>query len=115
MMRRAGQTTESRSRTFRCGPPSPLPPARLAIRLGCPHSRNTPTWRKEPIVRNNLFVGNLACTEDLELEQLFLRFGTVRFAAVVAGHGGDRGCRFGIVEMESDTQARSAIRVLDGF
>ena len=66
-------------------------------------------------MRNNLYVGNLTCTEDQELEQLFSRFGTVRFAAIVAGQGADRGCRFGVVEMQSDTEARAAIRALDGF
>jgi hypothetical protein len=66
-------------------------------------------------VRNNLFVGNLPWTEDRELALLLSRFGTVRFAAVVAGEGVDRGGRFGVAEMQSDAEARAAIRVLDGF
>ena len=70
---------------------------------------------KELYVRNNLYVGNLASTDDRELQQLLSRFGIVRFAAVVAGHGPDRSGRFGVVQMQSDTDARAAIRALDGF
>lgn len=102
----------SHAATPRCLPPSPVKPL---IRLAAPHPRDAPPWRKELSVRNNLFVGNLPCAEGHELEQLLSRFGTVRFAAVVAGGGVGRGGRFGVVGMESDAEARAAIRVLDGF
>ena len=53
--------------------------------------------------------------DDRELEHLFSRFGVVRFAAVVAADGAAGGGRFGVVEMQSEDEARSAIRVLNGF
>ena len=50
-----------------------------------------------------------------ELEDLLSRFGVVRYAALVAGDGSAGGAAFGVVEMQSEDEARSAIRVLDGF
>ena len=53
--------------------------------------------------------------DDRGLEHLLSRFGVVRYATVVAGDGTAAGDRFGVVEMQSEDEARSAIRVLDGF
>jgi hypothetical protein len=53
--------------------------------------------------------------DDRELEHLLSRFGIVRYAAVVAGEGPAAGGRFGVVEMQSEDEARDAIRALDGF
>ena len=50
-----------------------------------------------------------------DLELLLSRFGVVRYAAVVAGDGPAGDGPFGVVEMQSEDEARSAIRVLDGF
>jgi hypothetical protein len=52
--------------------------------------------------------------DSQELELLLSRFGVVRYAAVAAGDG-TTGDRFGVVEMQSEDEARSAIRVLNGF
>jgi RNA recognition motif-containing protein len=62
-----------------------------------------------------LYVGNLGRLDGLELEQLLSRFGTVRFAATIGQGGVPRDHRFGVVEMQSEHEARTAIRVLDGF
>jgi RNA recognition motif-containing protein len=64
-------------------------------------------------LRNNLYVGNLAPTGDQELERLLSRFGIVRYAAVIAGDGVTRGSRFGIVEMQTEDEAESAIEALN--
>jgi RNA recognition motif-containing protein len=66
-------------------------------------------------LRNNLYVGNLGSTDDRDLESLFSRFGTVRFAAVVVPDRPTSGARFGVVEMQAEDDARAAIRTLNGF
>ena len=121
MIRRAGQTTETRSRIpTRCLPPSPLPPVKSASRLASSRSRiRAALGAKNVAVRNSLYVGNLGSLDGRELEQLLARFGTVRCAAMIGGGAGGGGAprdgRFGVVEMQSEDEARTAIRVLDGF
>ena len=66
-------------------------------------------------MRNSLYVGNLASSDGQELEALLSRFGIVRYAAVAPGDGAPHGGYFGVVEMQSEDDARAAIRVLDGF
>jgi RNA recognition motif-containing protein len=65
-------------------------------------------------LRNNLYVGNLPPTGDQDLERLLSRFGIVRYAAVIGGDGATPGSRFGVVEMQTEDEAESAIEALDG-
>ena len=64
-------------------------------------------------MRNNLYIGNVASTDD-ELARLLSRFGAVRYAAVLTGDGGAPGPRFGVVEMQTEDEAEAAIKALDG-
>ena len=66
-------------------------------------------------MRKSIYVGNLVSMGVRELEDLLSRFGVVCYAAVVAGDGSADGRPFGVVEMQAEGEARSAIRVLDGF
>ena len=61
-------------------------------------------------MRKNLYVGNLASTDDQELELLLSPFGVVKFAAVVAAEGAG----YGVVEMQTDVEAEAAIKALNG-
>ena len=79
------------------------------------HPRNAPPGAKTVHLRNNLYIGNLASADGSELESLLSRFGIVRYAAVVAADGATPGARFGVVEMQTEDQARAAIRTLNGF
>ena len=114
-IRWVGQTTEPRSRI-----------APLSVSLA---PRSPSSWRhtwpslivatrhpgtKKVHLRNNLYVGNLASTDDQELEDLLSRFGIVRYAAVVAGDGVTPGTWFGVVEMQTEDEAEAAIRTLNG-
>jgi hypothetical protein len=66
-------------------------------------------------LQTSLYIGNLIPADSRELEELLGRFGPVRYAAVVAAEGRTAGSRFGVVGMQSEGDARSAIRALDGF
>jgi RNA recognition motif-containing protein len=66
-------------------------------------------------VRNNVYVGNLQSAEAGELEVLLAQFGVVRFAAVVAGEEPGLRDGFGVVEMQTEAEAATAIRTLNGF
>jgi RNA recognition motif-containing protein len=102
--------------------PAPLsvsiaPPSRqVGDPLGVSRPRDAPPpGAKNVHLRNNLYVGNLGSTDDRDLESLLSRFGTVRFAAVVAVDRPTSGARFGVVEMQREDDARAAIRTLNGF
>jgi hypothetical protein len=114
MIRRAGQTTESRSRIqCRCLPPSPLPPS-VTIRSAVSGRERASYGTKDPL-RNCLYVGNLGSSDHRDLEDLLSRFGVVRYAALVAGEAAAGAGHFGVVEMQSEDDACSAIRALSGF
>jgi cold-inducible RNA-binding protein len=66
-------------------------------------------------LRNCLYVGNLGSSDHRDLEDLLSRFGVVRYAALVAGEATAGAGPFGVVEMQSEDDARSAIRALSGF
>jgi len=67
-------------------------------------------------LRKSLYVGNLASPDGQSLEALLARFGVVRYAAVAPGDGAPHGGGYyGVVEMQSEDDALTAIRVLDGF
>jgi RNA recognition motif-containing protein len=67
-------------------------------------------------LRKSLYVGNLASPDGQSLEALLSRFGVVRYAAVAPGDGAPHGGGYyGVVEMQSEDDALTAIRVLDGF
>lgn len=62
-----------------------------------------------------LYVGNLKFTVTSEqLEELFLKFGTVSSAEVLIDRETGRSRGFGFVEMPDDDQAHEAIETLDG-
>jgi cold-inducible RNA-binding protein len=63
----------------------------------------------------NIYVGNLPfSTNSNELETLFAEYGAVASAQVITDRETGRSRGFGFVEMESDTDAESAISELDG-
>lgn len=61
-----------------------------------------------------LYVGNLTYEmKDVDLEQLFAEFGSVRSAQVIQDRDTGRSKGFGFVEMADDNAARAAITALD--
>ncbi len=62
-----------------------------------------------------LYVGNLKYTVTSEqLEELFLKFGSVSSAEVLIDRETGRSRGFGFIEMPDDNQAHEAIETLDG-
>lgn len=62
-----------------------------------------------------LFVGSLAYTvNDDQLKELFAAVGTVVSAQVIVDRYSNRSKGFGFVEMESDEEAKEAIKQLNG-
>jgi len=63
----------------------------------------------------NIYVGNLTfSTTDDQLEALFAEYGSVLRAQVITDRDTGRSRGFGFVEMESDTEAETAIAELNG-
>ena len=63
----------------------------------------------------NIYVGNLSYeTNEDDLRQLFEEFGAVSRATVINDRETGRSKGFGFVEMESQSDAESAIKALDG-
>ena len=66
-------------------------------------------------MNNRLYVGNLAYSATNEsLIQLFSEFGNVASAKLVMDRETGRSKGFGFVEMETEGEAESAIKALDG-
>ncbi|MCY4444012.1 MAG: RNA-binding protein [Proteobacteria bacterium] len=64
---------------------------------------------------SRLFVGNIAYqTQESELETEFSNYGVVKSVKIITDRESGRSKGFGFVEMESDTDAKSAIENLDG-
>jgi RNA recognition motif-containing protein len=64
---------------------------------------------------SKLYVGGLPySTTDDELRDLFVAHGTVASATVITDRESGRSKGFGFVEFESDEEAKSAIKALDG-
>jgi RNA recognition motif-containing protein len=62
-----------------------------------------------------LYVGNLTYNaSNADLETLFAKAGRVRSAEVITDRDTGRSKGFGFVEMESDDEAQTAIRDLNG-
>jgi RNA recognition motif-containing protein len=62
-----------------------------------------------------IYVGNLNyATTDNSVRELFLQFGTVESATVIADQATGRTKGFGFVEMGTEEAARLAIEKLDG-
>lgn len=62
-----------------------------------------------------IYVGNLAwSTASTDLETLFGEYGTVTSATVITDRATGRSRGFGFVEMESESDADSAIEALNG-
>ena len=62
-----------------------------------------------------LYVGNLSyAVNTSELEQMFVRFGTVVSAEVISDRATGRSKGFGFVEMSTDQEAQQAITALNG-
>jgi len=67
------------------------------------------------MVGRKLYCGNLSFSVSSSgLEQLFLQFGTVESAQVIADRATGRSKGFGFVEMASDEEAQAAIQALNG-
>jgi RNA recognition motif-containing protein len=63
----------------------------------------------------NIYVGNLPYgMGNDELRELFAQYGAVKSAKVIIDRETDRSKGFGFVEMESDSDAKTAIESLDG-
>jgi RNA recognition motif-containing protein len=66
-------------------------------------------------MNNKLFVGNLAYgISDVELQELFAKFGAVVSCSVAKDRDTGRARGFAFVEMESQAQAEAAIKGLNG-
>lgn len=63
----------------------------------------------------NIYVGNLPfSTNSNDLEELFAQHGTVDRAQVISDRETGRSRGFGFVEMDSDSEAQTAIEALNG-
>jgi cold-inducible RNA-binding protein len=63
----------------------------------------------------NIYVGNLTFdTDSAQLESLFVQYGEVSKAQVVADRDTGRSRGFGFVEMSNDDEAQAAISALNG-
>ena len=63
----------------------------------------------------NIYVGNLSYgVSDDQLREVFEAYGTVSSAKVISDKYSGRSKGFGFVEMDDDTEAKSAIEDLDG-
>jgi cold-inducible RNA-binding protein len=70
---------------------------------------------KEVVRVKKIYVGNLNYnTSDQDLQSLFAEFGQVSSASVVIDRTTGRSRGFGFVEMESDSEAMTAIEALNG-
>jgi cold-inducible RNA-binding protein len=66
-------------------------------------------------VATKLYVGNLTYgMTDSDLHNLFGAHGTVRSAQIIMDRDAGRSKGFGFVEMESNEQAQTAIRAMNG-
>jgi cold-inducible RNA-binding protein len=66
-------------------------------------------------VATKLYVGNLTYgMTDSDLQNLFGAHGTVRSAQIIMDRDTGRSKGFGFVEMESNEQAQTAIRAMNG-
>lgn len=64
----------------------------------------------------NIYVGNLPFdTTDDDLRDLFSKHGTVTSANIITDRDTERSKGFGFVEMDSDTDAKAAIKEYDGY
>ena len=64
---------------------------------------------------NRLFVGNISYqTQESDLQTEFANFGVVKSVKIITDRESGRSKGFGFVEMESQTDAQSAIENLDG-
>jgi len=71
--------------------------------------------KKEPTMAKRLYVGNLSYnTTELDLRDLFAKFGTVADAKLVTDRDTGRPRGFGFVEMSTDAEATAAISSLNG-
>lgn len=62
-----------------------------------------------------LYVGNLNYkTDSSELQELFMQFGTVESAEIIADRETGRSKGFGFVEMSTDDEAAAAIEGMNG-
>jgi cold-inducible RNA-binding protein len=70
---------------------------------------------KEPTMAKRLYVGNLSYnTTELDIRDLFAKFGTVADAKLVTDRDTGRPRGFGFVEMSTDAEATAAIASLNG-
>jgi len=66
-------------------------------------------------VAKRLYVGNLASgMSDSDLQNLFVTHGTVHSARVIMDRDTGHSKGFGFVEMESNEQAQTAIKAMNG-
>ena len=71
--------------------------------------------KKEPNMGKRLYVGNLSYnTTELDMRDLFAKFGTVADAKLVTDRDTGRPRGFGFVEMSTDAEATAAIEGLNG-
>ncbi len=64
---------------------------------------------------SKLYVGGLPySTTDQELQEVFASYGTVTYAKVITDRDTGRSKGFGFVEFESEEEAQSATKALDG-
>jgi RNA recognition motif-containing protein len=62
----------------------------------------------------NMYVANLSFhTQDEDLKKLFAEYGTVSSAKVITDRETNKSRGFGFVEMESDAEAKEAIKGLN--
>ena len=122
-MRRAGQTTESRSPPLPLHASLALPSCRALFPLGrFLSSSGRRDRRRKVLVRNSLYIGNLGPTDGQVLGHLLSGFGVVRYAAVVAagitpgttGAPGTPDSCFGVVELQTEAESDAAIKALNG-
>jgi RNA recognition motif-containing protein len=64
----------------------------------------------------NIYVGNLPfSTTEMELEELFSKYGHVESTKIVKDRSTGRSRGFGFVEMPDEQEAKEAVSNLDGF
>jgi RNA recognition motif-containing protein len=69
-------------------------------------------------LRNNIYIGNLTPVDDHELEHLehlVAPFGIVLHAAMDGSNAATPGTRFGVVKMQTEIEAETTVKTLNGF